>query len=156
VESGSQDSAGVPVPPPFIYGGALLAGLGLDAVLPSPSIPGEVAWPVGAALGVAGGALAGAFLTAFRRAGTTVDVRSPSSRLVTTGPYRISRNPGYVSLALIHASIATLARAPWAYATLVVAVAVVDRTVIAREERYLERRFGDDYVRYKERTRRWI
>jgi protein-S-isoprenylcysteine O-methyltransferase Ste14 len=151
-----RDIAGVLAPPPLIYGAALLVGLGLEALLPSSDIPGEVAWPVGVALLVVGGLLAVSFLDAFRRAGTPVDVRSPTTSLVTTGPYRISRNPGYVGLAFAYVGIATLARAPWAYLTLVPALVVVDRMVIVREERYLERRFGEEYVRYRARTRRWL
>jgi len=154
--AGERDTAGVLAPPPVIYAGALLAGLGLDALLPSPRLPGEVAWPVGVALLVGGALLAGSFLRAFRRARTPVDVRSAATSLVTTGPYRITRNPGYLGLALLYAGIAALARAPWAYVTLVPALIVVDRAVIAREERYLQRRFGEDYLRYRARVRRWL
>ena len=85
-----------------------------------------------------------------------MDVRSAATSLVTTGPYRITRNPGYLGLALLYAGIAALARAPWAYVTLVPALIVVDRAVIAREERYLQRRFGEDYLRYRARVRRWL
>ena len=154
--SAQHDNAGVVAPPPVIYGGALVAGLGLNALLPSPRIPREVAWPVGGLLLACGGYLAGSFISAFRRAGTTVDVRKPVTSLVTTGPYRITRNPGYLGLTLIYAGIATLARTPWAYVTLTPTLAVIDRMVIAREERYLERRFGEDYLRYKAQTRRWL
>jgi protein-S-isoprenylcysteine O-methyltransferase Ste14 len=151
-----RDVSGALAPPPLIYGVALLAGFGLEAVLPSPDIPDAVAWAVGLALLVGGGLLAGSFISAFRRARTPVDLRSPTTSLVTTGPYRISRNPGYLGLALAYAGIAMLAEAPWAFATLVPALVVVDRMVIAREERYLERLFGEDYLRYKARTRRWL
>ncbi len=65
-------------------------------------------------------------------------------------------NPGYLGMALVSAGIAVLADAPWALLPLLGAVLVIDRGVIAREERYLERRFGDEYLRYKAGTRRWI
>jgi len=151
--SGERDIAGVLAPPPVIYAGALLAGFGLEALLPSPRLSGEVAWPVGVALAGAGALLRGSFVSAFRRARTPVDVRSPTTSLVITGPYRISRNPGYLGLALVYGGIAALARAPWAYVTLVPALAVVDRMVIAREERDPQHRFGEAYLRYKARTR---
>jgi protein-S-isoprenylcysteine O-methyltransferase Ste14 len=154
--SGERDIAGVLAPPPVIYAVALLAGFGLDALLPSPDLPSEVAWPVGVVLLAGGAFLLRSFLGAFRRARTPVDVRSPTTALVTTGPYRITRNPAYVGLALVYAGIVALAQAPWAYATLVLALVVVDRMVIVREERYMERRFGEDYRHYKARTRRWI
>ena len=155
-DSRDRDIAGVLAPPPIIYGVALIAGFALEAALDSPNIPGAVAWPVGVVLAVAGGLLARSFFRAFGRAGTPVNVHSPTTALVTTGPYRISRNPAYLGLALAYAGIAVLARAPWLFATLVPALVVVDRMVIAREERYLERRFGDDYLRYKSRVRRWL
>jgi protein-S-isoprenylcysteine O-methyltransferase Ste14 len=155
-ESGKPDIAGVIAPPPLIYAGALVAGLVLNALLPSPRIPAQVAWPVGVLLLAGGALLAGSFISAFVRAGTPVDVRRPTTSLVTTGPYRITRNPGYLGLALVYLGIATLARTPWAYLTLIPALAVMDRLVIAREERYLERRFGEDYLRYKAHTRRWL
>lgn len=155
-ESGKPDIAGVIAPPPLIYAGALVAGLVLNAFLPSPRIPAEVAWPLGV-LPVAGGALlGGSFIAAFVRARTPVDVRRPTTALVTSGPYRITRNPGYLGLALVYVGIATLARTPWAYVTLIPALVVMDRLVIVREERYLERRFGEDYLRYKAQTRRWL
>jgi protein-S-isoprenylcysteine O-methyltransferase Ste14 len=150
-----RDIAGVVAPPPVIYAVALLAGFGLDALLPSLNLPGEVAWPVGAVLVVSGVLLLGSFLRAFRRARTPVDPWSPTTTVVTTGPYRLTRNPAYLGFTLLYAGIAALA-APWAYVTLVPALVVMDRMVIAREERYLQRRFGEEYQRYKERTRRWL
>jgi protein-S-isoprenylcysteine O-methyltransferase Ste14 len=111
---------------------------------------------VGVVLLVAGGALAASFITAFRRAGTPVDVRQATTTIVITGPYRLSRNPGYLALALVYAGIAVLAGALWAFVPLVFALVLIDRAVIAREERYLEGKFGGEYLRYKARTRRWL
>jgi protein-S-isoprenylcysteine O-methyltransferase Ste14 len=75
---------------------------------------------------------------------------------VTDGPYRLTRNPGYLGMTLLYAGIAIAADAVWALAPLPVAIAVIDRGVIAREERYLERTFGAPYTEYKRRVRRWI
>jgi protein-S-isoprenylcysteine O-methyltransferase Ste14 len=154
--SDQKDVAGVIAPPPIIYIAALLVGIGLNALLPSPDSAGTAVVVVGIALIVAGSLLALTFVSAFRRAGTAVDPYHPSDHLVTSGPYRLSRNPGYLGMALGYAGIVALIPAPWAYLTLVVALIVVDRGVIAREERYLERRFGEAYRRYRARTRRWI
>jgi protein-S-isoprenylcysteine O-methyltransferase Ste14 len=90
------------------------------------------------------------------RAGTSEKTSLPTTALVTTGPFRYSRNPLYVSLTLAYLGIAVAAQSLWALALLIVVLAVVQRGVIDREERYLERRFGADYLRYKERVRRWI
>ena len=151
-----RDTAGVAVPPPLLYILGLGIGLALDALLPSASLPRVGAWSVGGALVVAGLGLAAAFFAAFRRARTPVDLRKPTSAIVTTGPYRVSRNPGYLSLTLIYAGIAILASALWALATLIATLAVVDHAVVRREERYLEHRFGDEYLRYRARVRRWL
>ena len=84
-----------------------------------------------------------------------MDLRKPTTALVTTGPYRLSRNPGYLSLALIAGGVAVAAASLWTAAWLLVVLVVVDRAVIRREERYLEERFGDAYRRYRSATRRW-
>jgi len=153
---GGEELPGVIAPPPLIYLGGLAVGFGLDALLGSPSVPGAVAWPVGVALMVAGGALARSFFRAFAHAGTPVSPYSTPTKLVTTGAYRLSRNPGYLGMALAYAGIAVVAGALWALAPLVVVLALIDRGVIVREERFLERNFGEDYLRYRRRTRRWL
>jgi protein-S-isoprenylcysteine O-methyltransferase Ste14 len=120
------------------------------------SLPSTVARPVGAAFIVVGAGLLGTFVQAFGRARTPVDPYTPSQAIVTDGPYRLSRNPGYLGMALAYAGIAVVANAPWALVPLPVAIAVIDRGVIAREERYLERKFGSRYTDYRRRVRRWI
>ena len=150
------DTPGVIAPPPLIYLGGLGAGFALNAVVGGTPLPSRVARPVGAALIVAGAGLMGTFVQAFRRARTPVDPYSPSEAIVTDGPYRRTRNPGYLGMALAYAGIAIVSNAPWALVPLPVTIAVIDRGVIAREERYLERKFGERYTDYKRRVRRWI
>jgi protein-S-isoprenylcysteine O-methyltransferase Ste14 len=155
-DGGDRGVPGVNAPPPLIYLGGVAAGFGLEALLTSPSVPRALAWPIGAALIGAGGVLARSFVRAFARAGTPVSPYSTPMKLVTTGAYRVSRNPGYLGMALAYAGIAVAAEALWALGPLVVVLALIDRGVIVREERFLERRFGEDYLRYKRRTRRWL
>jgi protein-S-isoprenylcysteine O-methyltransferase Ste14 len=151
-----DDIAGVIAPPPLIYLGALGLGFGLDVAIGTGSLPFTVAAPIGAASIIAGIGLLGSFVSAFRRARTPVDPYTPSEAIVTDGPYRLTRNPAYLGMALVYAGIAIAANAPWALVPLPVAIAVIDRGVIAREERYLERTFGEPYVDYKCRVRRWM
>lgn len=151
-----EDTAGVWVPPPLLYIVGLAIGIGLDALLPSVSLSRALAWSVGGLLLVAGLCLAASFFGAFWRARTPVDLRKPTSALVTSGPYRLSRNPGYISLALIYAGVAILASTLWAFVSLVPTLLVIEYGVIRREERYLERKFGTEYTSYKARTRRWL
>jgi protein-S-isoprenylcysteine O-methyltransferase Ste14 len=150
------DTPGVIAPPPLIYLGALGIGFGLDALIGGATLPSTVSRPVGAALIVAGAGLLGTFVQAFGRARTPVDPYAPSEAVVTDGPYRLTRNPGYLGMALTYAGIAIVANAPWALVPLPFTMAVIDRGVIAREERYLERKFGAQYTDYKRCVRRWI
>jgi protein-S-isoprenylcysteine O-methyltransferase Ste14 len=152
----TPNTAGVIAPPPLIYVSALAIGFGLDAVAGSGSLDRRAAVPIGVTSIISGGALMGSFVQAFRRARTPLDPYTPSEALVTDGPYRVTRNPGYLGMALVSAGIALVADAPWALAVLPVAIATIDRGVIAREERYLEQKFGPPYVDYKRRVRRWI
>ena len=150
------DSPGVKVPPPFIFLGGLALGLVLDAVLDGGPLPGAVRWGLGA-LAIAGGlALQASFLALFHRAHTNVEPWKPASAIVTSGPYRFTRNPAYIGMALLFAGIALLADAPWALLVLPFVLVVIDRYVIAREERYLERAFGEEYLVLKRRVRRWV
>ena len=110
----------------------------------------------GAALFAIGGVIAGTAIRQFRRAGTDFKTHRPSTAIVTGGLYRHSRNPIYIALALAYAGIAVAADGLWAMALLVPTLVVVHHGVIAREERYLEGKFGDEYLRYKASVRRWL
>jgi protein-S-isoprenylcysteine O-methyltransferase Ste14 len=154
--SSATDTAGIIAPPPFIYLSALGAGLGLEAVIGSGSLPARVAKPAGFALVTAGVGILGSFADAFRAAKTPIDPYTPTTTIVTGGPFRVSRNPAYLGMALIYAGIASLSNAAWAFVPLPVAIAIIDRGVIAREERYLERKFGAPYAEYRKRVRRWL
>jgi protein-S-isoprenylcysteine O-methyltransferase Ste14 len=151
-----RDAPGVIAPPPLIYLAGLAIGFGLDALLPSASLPGPVALPVGGALLVTGGALARSFFRALARAGTPISPYDAPTKLVTTGPYRLTRNPGYLGMALAYAGIAVVTQSPWVLVPLPVVLVLIDRGVISREERYLEGKFGEAYRSYKARTRRWL
>jgi len=151
-----RDTAGVVAPPPLIYLAGLVVGFVLDALLPQGELPWPVRWILGSVLVLAGVALLASFNTAFTRRGTAVDPWKPTTAIVTTGPYRITRNPAYLGMALLYIGITLLAAAPWALLGLPIVVVVIDRMVIAREERYLERKFGREYLDYKETVRRWI
>ena len=151
-----DDSAGVRVPPPLIYLGGLAVGFALEALLPGSSFPAVLQWALGGALLIAGVALLASFNTAFHRKGTAVEPWKPTTTIVSTGPYRLTRNPAYVGMALAYAGIAVMSEALWALAPLPLVLLIIDRGVIAREERYLERKFGQEYLDYKRRVRRWV
>ena len=91
-----------------------------------------------------------------RGADTTMHINKPVSRVVQDGPFRYSRNPGYLALTMIYAGIAVLRSALWAVVLLPLVRYVIEREMIEREERYLERSFGEEYRAYKARVRRWV
>jgi protein-S-isoprenylcysteine O-methyltransferase Ste14 len=141
---------------PLVYLVAIVTGALIQRAAPFPFLPGALAVPLGAALLAAGIALFAGSAARFRAAGTPVPARKPTTAIVRTGPYRFSRNPIYLAFSLIHLGIASWANSVWLLATLVGAVALIHYVVIRREERYLERRFGAEYLAYKASVRRWL
>jgi protein-S-isoprenylcysteine O-methyltransferase Ste14 len=151
-----RDNAGVVAPPPLIYLGSLVLGLLLNRRLRIPFLPRTMARALGWPLVVGGVLLLGWFERTMRRAGTPANPYKPVSGIATEGPFRYTRNPAYLSMTMIYAGISSLANALWAILLLPAALLVVQRGVIEREEGYLERKFGEEYLRYKEQVRRWI
>ena len=150
------DNPGVIAPPPLIYAGPLAAGLLLNLKFPMRFMPRKVAAILGVTLIGASVALVSQAFQRMRRAGTNVNPTEPATLLVTEGPFKFTRNPLYLSLTLFYAGVATLVNALWAMLLLPIVLFVVNREVIEREERYLERKFGEQYMKYKRRVRRWI
>lgn len=153
------DSSGVRVLPPVIYLAGLAAGFFLQRPWPVPIGP-PAAEP---ALRTAGYVLLGMWLflsvwaiVTFRRAGTTPDPTRPTTALALGGPYRWTRNPMYLGFALMQAGAALIANALWPLVWLLPVLLVIRLHVIGREEQYLERKFGEDYLAYKRRVRRWF
>lgn len=152
----AQETAGVIAPPPLIFLGGLVVGLLIGGAAPAPSLPRGLTPAVGI-VAIAAGLCVGLWAArTMRRAGTAIQTRVPTTALVTTGPFAYSRNPLYVSMTVLSAGVAVAARSAWALVLLVLVLVVVRWGVIAREERYLERKFGDEYRRYKTRVRRWL
>jgi protein-S-isoprenylcysteine O-methyltransferase Ste14 len=152
----ANDTAGVIAPPPLIYIAALVIGLVLRILAPTVFLPRNLAFGLGAVLFVIAVWLSVLGVRVMHRAGTSEKTSLPVTALVTTGPFRLTRNPLYVSLTLGYLGIAVAAQSLWALALLIVVLVVMQQGVIRREERYLAQRFGADYLRYKERVRRWI
>jgi len=151
-----QDKPGIVAPPPLIYLGALIFGLLLNRRLPIGFLPRGIARGLGWSLLGAGALLLAWFEWAMWQADTSSNPYKPVKHIATEGPFRYTRNPGYLSMAMIYTRIASLANALWAILLLPGALLVIQRGVIEREERYLERKFGEEYLRYKARVRRWI
>jgi len=147
----------VPIPP-ILYAGFWVAGFHLQLVLPLAQLP--VGWPGRLALGLplvaASVAIPWAATVAFWQKKTPMYPVRPVTAVVTAGPFRYTRNPWYLSAVLLYAGVGLVANAPWVLALAPFLVLVLDRVVIAREERYLARRFGAEYLAFKGRVRRWL
>ena len=154
--SDEQDKAGVVAPPPLIYLVTLIFGLLLGRRFPISVLPRKMARGFGFSLLGGGVLLLGWFESAMRQADTPASPYKPVERIATEGPFRYSRNPGYLAMAMIYTGIASLANALWAILLLPVALLAIQRGVIEREERYLEGKFGEEYLSYKEQVRRWV
>jgi protein-S-isoprenylcysteine O-methyltransferase Ste14 len=150
------DNPGIIAPPPLIYAGPLAVGLLLNLKFPMRFLPRKVARILGLTLIGTSVILVSQAFQRMMRAGTNVNPTEPTTVLVTEGPFKYTRNPLYLSLTLFYAGVAALANALWTMLLLPAVLFVINRGVIDREERYLERKFGEQYIQYKERVRRWI
>jgi protein-S-isoprenylcysteine O-methyltransferase Ste14 len=154
-----RDYADVVIKPPLLFGGALLLGCLLTWLLPiGPGLAaGNVrAIAVGATFAILGLALGVFSVLQFQRAGTSVVPGEPSTTLVQTGPYRITRNPIYVAFVLLYFGLALLLTSAWMLLLLVPVLFVLQRGVVEREEAYLREKFGDAYRKYEARVPRWL
>lgn len=153
-----RDDSGVRFPPPLIYLGMLLAGMGVDSVfgLSGFGLPREARLIAGALLVVAGLAIVATAVRQFRGAGTSEKPWEPSTAIVDTGLYGRTRNPMYLAMALLYGGLALLFDSVAAMLLLPVVLLIIQTQVIAREERYLERKFGEPYRDYRRRVRRWL
>lgn len=151
-----RDRPGVIAPPPLLYGGALLTGAGLDWLIPLPLLAPGAGRDPGIALIVLGLAATLWCGLLFHRAGTAVEPYKPSTAIVSSGPYRLSRNPIYVALTAISVGIGLWANSAWMLGLILPTLVLMQIAVIGREEVYLETKFGEEYRAYKAKVRRWI
>ena len=144
--------------PPILLVGAIASAIVLGWIQPLPW-PGLDDWParaVGLGLGAAGIALLVYAIATLRRHDTTVLPDKAASVLVTSGPYRRFRNPIYLADCLILLGVAELTKNVWFVFGAAVFAVLVTWLAILPEERHLERTFGEDFLNYKAKTRRWL
>jgi protein-S-isoprenylcysteine O-methyltransferase Ste14 len=154
--SDDDRGAGIRIAPPLIFGGALALGLAAGNV-PQSSTYGTRArrllGTISIAVGVAAGASA---LIEMRKVGSNPNPFEATTALATRGAFRFTRNPAYFGATSIYIGVALIARSIPAFVALPVALAMLDHFVVDKEERYLERRFGDTYRTYRDGVPRWF
>jgi protein-S-isoprenylcysteine O-methyltransferase Ste14 len=155
--SDAADNSNALVRPPIALLLAFVGGLAIDWLYPLRFVPADIPgrW-VGAAVFAAGLALAFWAIATFRDAGTRVETYKATSAIVETGPYRFTRNPIYVAMFVGLIGLAIGFNSLWILAALVPFFLIIRFGVVAREEAYLERKFGGAYLAYKTRVRRWL
>jgi len=152
-----EDVATGRFPPPlcFVLPGAL--GFLLEWLWPVWLFDGSrVRIGVGVAVALAAFALLGHTVSVIRKAGQRPEPWKPTPSIVEKGPFSWSRNPMYMSMALLHVGVGVAVGSIWVLAMVLPACAVVHALVIRREEAYLERKFGQAYVDYRRRVRPWL
>ncbi|MES0038040.1 isoprenylcysteine carboxylmethyltransferase family protein [Mesorhizobium sp. M0046] len=156
--SGAPDVAGVIALPPLIFLGFLAAATVLEVLVPLPVMAGQALarYLAGAVLAVCGFVLIFMAAGRFQAAGTNIPPTLPTTALVVDGIYRRTRNPFYLGATLIYLGLGVAAGSLWGIALVIPLLWVINTGVIAPEERYLERKFGDAYRAYKARVRRWV
>jgi len=150
------DSPHVIILPPLLYVLALAAGLLLNWLVPLPLLPSSSRYWIGGLLAALGVTLAAWGRSVMERAGTNVNPMLPTTALVTTGPFRRSRNPLYVALTLMYVGLALLTNSLWVIVLLVPVLLILHYGVVRREERYLEAKFGEAYRDYRARVGRYL
>lgn len=149
----------VPIRPPNLYLGGLAAGCLLELLYPiGPGLAGGTGRAIWIGLGIAviGIAIAWKAIVQFTDAGTTVPLDEPTDALVTDGLYNWSRNPIYIGLTVLYTGLAIALTSGWSLIILPLIVFVLQKTVIEREESFLEKEFGEPYLAYKRRVPRWL
>jgi protein-S-isoprenylcysteine O-methyltransferase Ste14 len=152
------DSAAITFPPPVVFAGMLLTGGLIDRILGVERF--WLGWPVISIivmlLSIPAIYLLGNALRAFLKAGNNPEPWKEATVFIASGPYRYTRNPMYLGMALAYLTLALSAGSPGAIVLLPVTLWLITRFVIVPEEAYLARKFGQTYVDYKGNVRRWI
>jgi len=140
----------------LLYGAAFIVVLVFRWFWPMPIYAQAVAlWP-GLALVALGAGTAIWGRRTMQAAGTNINPALPAKAIVTSGPFRFSRNPLYLSLSLIYLGLTLAFNTWWGIVVLLPLLAVMHRGVVLREERYLEQKFGDSYRQYRSKVRRYL
>jgi protein-S-isoprenylcysteine O-methyltransferase Ste14 len=156
IPSPEPDHPGVIALPPLLFLGFLVGGVVLNLLRPLPISGSSATRIVGGVLVLVGLSLVIWGRKTMTRSGTNVNPRQPTTALVVTGPFRYMRNPLYVAMFIMYIGLALLINTTWMILLLAILFPLMHWGVVLREERYLERKFGETYSRYCAVTRRWI
>ncbi len=149
-----QGGARVRVPPPLVFAAAVVLGAFVPGLRLQAALAARI--PLGVAFLAGGMVLGFGALAWFRKTGQHPRPSLPSPELILQGPYRFTRNPMYVSMTLLTLGIGTLSGRLWIAALAPAALLAVHFLAVLPEERYLAQKFGEPYLRYQSRVRRYL
>jgi len=154
----ANDAAAVRIPPPLLYLAAIVIGVLTDAFVTPQPIGLPLGWTLtlSSTAGLAGFLLMGLAITTFRRTGQDPKPWATTPQIISTGVYRVTRNPMYLGLALLQFAIGVGLGNGWIVILVPVVPVMIYYTAIRHEEAYLERKFGSAYTDYKKSVRRWF
>ncbi|GJM44598.1 MAG: hypothetical protein DHS20C21_14400 [Gemmatimonadota bacterium] len=154
----SRDAAAVRIPPPLVFVAVMGAAWAIHRF--GVALPIDLDRGIRTGVAVVLGLLSLVFLLSagvlFRRSGQSPEPWKPTPEIISTGIYRITRNPMYVSIALAQAAIGFRIGNAWFLALLPASLGLVYLLAIRPEEAYLEAKFGESYLRYRDSVRRWL
>jgi protein-S-isoprenylcysteine O-methyltransferase Ste14 len=142
--------------PPIIYFGTIIIGILFNHWFPAKWSPKLVQLCAGIPFTLFSAFLASITFREFIRHGVSVDHKKPTRKIITTGPFRFTRNPLYISGILLVVGVGVLLNNLWIVGLLVPSVFLVMYGAILQEERYLSTKFGEEYLKYKSSVRRWL
>ena len=153
-----NNGAGVKFPPPLVFVLAIAAGVALNYLMPLAitHTAVEILQSIGGFILLLCTLLIAISLIQFRRAKTSIEPWKPTSHIISSGVFGITRNPIYLAFVGIDLAVALLLNNVWMLITLAPAIWLIKTFVIDREERYLSEKFTDEYTQYCAKVRRWL
>jgi protein-S-isoprenylcysteine O-methyltransferase Ste14 len=156
MRNATADRANVIASPTVIFAGVLVLGFGLDMIWPVAFLPEGWGFPLGLIVIFAAVNIKLFAAREMIRVKTNLNIRKPANDIATSGLYSASRNPLYIGMVLLNIGIGCIVNSLWIFLLSAGLAVTLQKGVIEPEEAYLERKFGDKYLRYKAKVRRWI
>ena len=151
-----NDNPSVIAPPPLIFLSFLALGYFLNRIYPLPFLQRPLNTIISAIFFAYAALTAGLAFYYIKKSGTNINTRKPTNAIVTHSVYLYSRNPIYLSMVILLIAFASFFNSLWIFFMIPPFMIVIQKCVIEREERYLENKFGTEYLNYKNRVRRWL
>jgi len=152
----NNDNPGVKLAPPIVYLGLGLIGVGMEYVIPLSIGIDSPSNYLGVGVIIVSIVSIGFMFKLFKRYETEPDPWKTTSKIITTGPYKYSRNPVYIFACGVPIGLGIAFNTYWALFAFIPALIIVYYTAVKKEEKYLETKFGQEYLDYKAKVRRWL